>query len=270
MRYLAGILLLLSVHALAGPQLYVFDCGGTRMPNLDMFNIKPEESSVRELFVPCYVIKHEKGVLLWDAGLPKAIADAGAPLSDAASGTTTFYKRYIIDQLKDIGLAPEDIDYVSYSHLHFDHSGAANDLAATTVILQKAEWDSAFSPEPVYVNPALLTNLKSAKLKLIEGDYDVFGDGTVRMISSPGHTPGHQSLLLMLDNTGPIMLSGDVYHTRANRRLRRVPTFNYNAEQTLQSMDKIEQLLVDTRATLWIEHDKELADTLKKAPAYYD
>jgi N-acyl homoserine lactone hydrolase len=270
MKYLAGFLLFLSVQALAGPQLYVFDCGGTRLKNLDMFNIKAEESSVRELFIPCYVIKHEKGVLLWDAGLPKAIADAGAPITDEASGSTTYYKRWIIDQLKDIGLTPADIDYASYSHLHFDHAGAANDLVANTVILQKAEWDSAFSPEPGYVNPALISALKTAQLKLIEGDYDVFGDGSVRMISSPGHTPGHQSLLLMLENTGPVMLSGDLYHTRANRALRRVPTFNYNAEQTLQSMDKVEKLLADTKATLWIEHDKELADTLKKAPAYYD
>lgn len=270
MKYLAGLLLFLSVHALAGPQLYVFDCGGTRMQNLDMFNLKPEESSVRELFVPCYVIKHEKGVLLWDAGLPKAIADAGAPLTDAGSGSTTFYKRYIIDQLKDIGLTPEDIDYLSFSHLHFDHAGATNDLLANTAILQKAEWEAAFSHEIAFVNPALIEGLKSAKLQLIEGDYDVFGDGSVRMIASPGHTPGHQSLLVMLDNTGPVLLSGDLYHTRANRALRRVPTFNYNAEQTLQSMDKIEKLLADTGATLWIEHDKELADTLKKAPAYYD
>ncbi|MEZ5570838.1 MAG: N-acyl homoserine lactonase family protein [Halioglobus sp.] len=270
MKYLLGIFMLVSIHAVAGPKLYVFDCGTVRLSSLEMFNIKPDESSVRELFIPCYVIKHEKGVLFWDGGLPKTIADAAAPVSDAASGSTMNYQRWIVDQLAEIGLSPADLDYVSYSHLHFDHAGAANQLVANTVILQQAEWDAAFEPGHAFVDPTLIEGLKTAKLKLIEGDYDVFGDGSVRMIYSPGHTPGHQSLLVSLDNTGLVMLSGDLYHTRANRKLRRVPTFNDNAEQTLASMDKVEKLLADTGATLWIEHDKELADTLKKAPAFYD
>jgi len=92
----------------------------------------------------------------------------------------------------------------------------------------------------------------------------------VKLIYTPGHTPGHQVLLITLENTGPVLLSGDLYHTCANRSLRRAPTFNYDAQQTLESMEMIEQLLVATGATLWIEHDKALADTLKKAPQYYD
>jgi len=94
--------------------------------------------------------------------------------------------------------------------------------------------------------------------------------GSVRLIYAPGHTTGHQVLLISLENTGNILLSGDLYHTRANRALRRVPPVNANPEQTLASMDKVEKLLLDESAVLWIEHDNALADTLKKAPLYYD
>ena len=268
MRYLAGLCLLFSVHAVAGPKLYVFDCGNVHMDSLEMFNLKPEESSVRELFVPCYLIQHEKGTLIFDTGLPKAIADAGQPV--ASPGSTVKYDRWIMDQLQQMGINPADITYTAYSHLHFDHAGAANNLAAGTVLMQQVEWDSAFEPGHSYVDPRLFEGLKQAKLQLLNGDHDMFGDGSVRLIYTPGHTPGHQSLLVDLDNTGPILLSGDLYHTQANRQLHRVPGFNFSAEQTLASMDKVDALLKETGATLWIEHDKALADSLKKAPAYYD
>ncbi|MCB1703536.1 MAG: N-acyl homoserine lactonase family protein [Halioglobus sp.] len=268
MKYAALGLLLFSVHATANPRLYVFDCGSVHLDSLEMFNIKPEESDVRDLFVPCYVIEHDDGMLFWDGGLPASMVGSEPPAS--ATGPVTHYQRWIIDQLADMGISPADITYAAYSHLHFDHAGAANELAENTVIMQRAEWDKAFEEGHAFVEPALYEGLKSAELKLIEGDYDVFGDGSVRLIYTPGHTPGHQSLLVMLENTGPVVLSGDLYHTRANRQLRRVPTFNYDAEQTLQSMDRVDTLLAETGATLWIGHDKALADTLKKAPAYYD
>lgn len=267
-KCLAAGLLLLSFHAAAGPKLYVFDCGTAQLENLDMFNIKPEESDVRELFIPCYLIRHDNGILFWDGGLPREIV--GTRPAENAQGPTMRYDRWIIDQLADMGVTPADITFAAYSHLHFDHAGAANELVANTVLMQQAEWDKAFEEGREHVDPKLFAGLKTAKLQLIDGDYDVFGDGSVRLVSTPGHTPGHQSLLVTLDNTGPVVLSGDLYHTRANRTLRRVPTFNYNAEQTLESMDKIDKLLADTGATLWIGHDKALADTQKKAPAYYD
>jgi glyoxylase-like metal-dependent hydrolase (beta-lactamase superfamily II) len=265
---LVGILFFLSLHAAAGPKLYVFDCGRVQLDSLEMFGIKPEESDVRDLFVPCYIVRHDDGILFWDAGLPKNVVGT-VPAAETA-GPVMRYDRWIIDQLADMQITPEDITYVAFSHLHFDHAGAANELVAGTVLMQRAEWEKAFEPGHEFVDTGLFASLKDADLKIIEGDHDVFGDGTVRLIYTPGHTPGHQSLLVMLENTGPIALSGDLYHTRANRELRRVPGFNYDAPQTLLSMDKMDQVLKETGATLWIGHDQALADTLNKAPAYYD
>ena len=267
-KCLVPFFLLSSMCAVAGPKLYVFDCGTAQMDSLEMFNLTPEESDVRELFIPCYIIRHGEDILFWDGGLPQSVVGTEPP--ESAEGPSMQYDRWIIDQLADMGLSPADITHVAYSHLHFDHAGAANELLDNTVIMQQTEWDKAFEEGHGFVDPSLFDGLKNIDLKLIDGDYDVFGDGSVRLIYTPGHTPGHQSLLVMLENTGPVVLSGDLYHTQANRKLRRVPTFNYNAEQTLQSMDKMDKLLAATGATLWIGHDKALADTLKKAPAFYD
>jgi glyoxylase-like metal-dependent hydrolase (beta-lactamase superfamily II) len=262
------LLFLVTLPAVAGPKLYVFDCGTVRFESLAMFNLTPEESSVRELFVPCYLIRHKDGILLWDAGLPKSVADAGEPVPFAGGSMT--YERWIVDQLADMDITPADITHAAYSHLHFDHAGAANAMVANTVLMQQAEWDAAFDGSQEFIDPSLIEGLKQAKITFLNGDHDVFGDGSVRLVYAPGHTPGHQVLLVTLDNMGPVLISGDLYHTRANRALRRAPTFNYDAEQTFVSMDAVEQLLIDSGATLWIEHDKALADTLRKAPAYYD
>ena len=268
MKYLAVVLILLSSQAFAGPKLYVFDCGLLNLDSLEIFNLTEGESSVREMFVPCYLIEHENGRLLWDGGLPKAVADAEGPV--AIDGGTMVYKRWIVDQLADMDISPSDVTHVAYSHLHFDHAGAANYFVESNVVMQKKEWDSAFGGGSEFVDTTLFDGLKGANISLIDGDYDVFGDGSVKLIYAPGHTPGHQVLLIALENTGQVLLSGDLYHTRANRSLRRAPTFNYDAEQTLKSMTKVEQLLSENGATLWIEHDKALADTLKMAPQYYD
>lgn len=268
MKYLAVVLIFISSQAFAGPKLYVFDCGLLTLDSLEIFNLKEGESSVRQMFVPCYLIEHEKGRMLWDGGLPKSVAEAEGPVSFA--GGTMVYKRWIVDQMADMDISPIDVDHVAYSHLHFDHVGAANFFGNSNVIMQKKEWATAFSGESEVVDAALFDRLKEENISLIDGDYDVFGDGSVKLIFTPGHTPGHQALLIALENTGQILLSGDLYHTRANRNLRRAPTFNHDAEQTLKSMTKVENLLSENGATLWIEHDKAFADTLKMAPHYYD
>ncbi len=268
MKYLFFALVLCSLQVHAGPRLYVFDCGLINLPNLEIFNIEADESLVRQLFVPCYLVEHPRGRLLFDGGLPKNVADSSEPV--VIDGASMEYDRWIVDQLADMGLAPTDIDYAVYSHLHFDHAGAANAFVDSEVLMQQREWDSAFGEAGSFIDTSLFDGLKQARVTFIDGDHDVFGDGSVRLIFTPGHTPGHQILMVTLDNTGQLLISGDLYHTRANRDLRRVPTFNNNAQQTHESMDRVEGLLAQTGATLWIEHDKALADSLKKAPQFYD
>lgn len=271
MRALAALLLLLvaSAQALSGPKLYVFDCGRIHLNTVKDFGLQDQETAVRELFVPCYLIEHEKGRLLWDAGLPLKVAEAGPQRQDF-EGYGLLYRRSLVAQLAAMKLAPADIGYVAYSHLHFDHIGAAPAFPGATVLMQKAEWDFATGAGAKTIEPDLRAAIERQPRTLIEGDHDVFGDGNVRIVYAPGHTPGHQALLVTLQKTGPLLLSGDLYHFRESRALRRTPTFNYDAAETLRSMDKVEAVLKQAGATLWIEHDQALADTLKMAPAFYD
>ena len=180
--------------------------------------------------------------------------------------------RTLNEQLADIGLNMSSFDFMAFSHMHFDHVGVANEVDGATLIIQRAEYDAAFA-DPVTMpgaDPSLYDKLKDVDRVLIEGDYDVFGDGRVRIISAPGHTPGHQVLFVDLANTGPVVLSGDLYHFAISRAERRVPQFNTDRDATLESMDRVEALLVQTGAEMWIEHELARFEQLNKSPSNYD
>jgi len=250
-------------------KLYVFDCGMLRFASIESFSISDDETDIRDLIEPCYVVEHEKGRLLWDGGLPSKTADVDGWQGE---GMLSRLDRTLSEQLPDIGLDMNSFDYAAYSHLHFDHVGVANEVNGATLIIQKKEYDAAFADEVTVpgFDPSLYNSLKDAGRILIEGDHDVFGDGLVRIISAPGHTPGHQVLFIDLENSGPVVLSGDLYHFAISRQDRRVPEFNVDRDMTLASMDRVEALVAETGATFWIEHELAFFEQLKKAPAYYD
>ena len=187
------------------------------------------------------------------------------------SGARMELARSLPEQLAELELTPADIEQVAFSHMHFDHVGSANLFSGSTLLIQKPEFKAAFGDDLISVfDPTLYADLADSKRRLLTGDHDVFGDGSVIIVSASGHTVGHQVLALKLTNFGPLILSGDLYHFVASRKLRRTPDFNFDKTQTLESMDKVEALVEETGATFWIEHDKALADTLKLAPAFYD
>ena len=250
-------------------KLYVFDCGMIRFGSIEAFSIADDETDIRDLIVPCYVVEHEKGRLLWDGGLPTATAETKGWQGE---GMLMRLDRTLGEQLTDIDLNMSSFDFVVFSHMHFDHVGVANEVEGATLIIQKVEYEAAFADEvnmPGF-KPSLYNKLKNSERILINGDHDVFGDGKVRILSAPGHTPGHQVLFIDLANTGPIVLSGDLYHFALSRQERRVPTFNTDADATLKSMDRVEAFLKETGASLWIEHELAWFEQLKKSPSSYD
>lgn len=254
---------------LAALRLYVFDCGMLRFDSIEDFSIADDETEVRDLIVPCYMVEHEKGRMLWDGGLPSATAGTSGWQGE---GMLMRLDRTLNEQLADIGLNMSSFDFMAFSHMHFDHVGVANEVDGATLIIQRAEYDAAFA-DPVTIpgaDPSLYDKLKDVDRVLIEGDYDVFGDGRVRIISAPGHTPGHQVLFIDLANTGPVVLSGDLYHFAISRVQKRVPQFNTDRDVTLESMDRVEALLVQTGAELWIEHELARFEHLNKSPSNYD
>ena len=255
-------------------KLYVFECGRLRFDTVVNFSIEDSETDVRELVVPCYIVDHPNGRMLWDGGLPSYVADVEGWHVNARIGRTVRLDRTLAEQLAEleIGFDLSSLDYMAFSHIHYDHVGVANEIVGATWLVQQGDYAAAFA-DPVTVpavQPELLTNLRDVDRMVLTGDQDVFGDGRVRIISAPGHTPGHQVLFLDLAATGPLVLSGDLYHFRLSREDRRVPVFNVDAEMSLESMEKVETFVAEQNATFWIEHELALFETLRTAPQFYE
>jgi len=252
-------------------RLYVFDCGSLDISDPERFRFKKEELATTNMSVGCYLIAHPKGTLMWDVGVvPDGALKPG--MTSAKEGYATITKQ-LKPQLEAAGYEPSDINYLVFSHYHYDHIANANMFASATWLVRKVERDALLGPEPpARVNPAYYDQLRNSKATIIgeTGDYDVFGDGTVVIKFAPGHTPGHQVLFLKLAKTGPIVLSGDLYHYPEERKFKRVPTFEYNQEQTAATREAIEAFLKKSGAQLWIQHDFIANSKLKKAPQFYE
>ena len=254
----------------ASVRLYIFDCGTIHTPNVDSYSLKISEVRTTEMAIPCILVVHPKGALMWDNGdIPdSAFKPGGGP---ASAGVVT-QAAPLLPQLKAAGYTPSDIKYLAMSHYHGDHVANANSFAGSTWLVRKVERDRMFADPPIpRSDPANYNLLKNSKTVFIDQDeYDVFGDGRVIIKSTPGHTPGHQSLFLKLAKTGPIVLSGDLYHYPEERTLNRLPVAEFNKDQTAASRAELEAFLKKKRAQLWIQHDFMGDAKLKKAPAFYE
>ena len=246
----------------------IFDCGYGEIRDVSGFSSGFDKGVSHAFVDPCYLISHPRGTLVWDAGLPDSLVrlpDGWAPLN----GNIRFrVRKTLASQLAEIGFRPSDATYLALSHMDFDHVGNANLFAGSTLLIQRAEHQAAFSDSVLASSwGRYYEKLRSSKTIMLDGAYDVFGDSSVVIMPAPGHTPGHQVLFIRLPKTGPVVLSGDLYHFAKNRRLRRMPLSNFDREMTLRSMDQIEAFLTRTGATLWIQHDVEQYAKLPHAPA---
>jgi glyoxylase-like metal-dependent hydrolase (beta-lactamase superfamily II) len=204
-----------------------------------------------------------EGYLLWDTGITDRLAALPDGQHVQATGQTWHRTQTLVAALSALGVALADVRYVAISHVHPDHIGNLDQFPDATLVMQKGEWDYARKLPLQSISPA-------HKTQLIEGDNDLFGDGSLTILATPGHTPGHQSLLVRLKNTGNVILTGDVVHFAENWQHRRVPAFNTDTAQSVASMEKIARVIADKQAQLWINHDKASSDTRRRAPQFYD
>jgi glyoxylase-like metal-dependent hydrolase (beta-lactamase superfamily II) len=261
----------LQAKSSAQIKLYVLDCGTVKARDLSVFNPIIEKGTKMEMAVPCYLIKHpSKGTMVWDAGLSDSIASEkdGIEFYDGVFNLSV--KKTMLSQLAEVGVKPTQVTYFAPSHLHVDHSGNANYFADSTLLMQQAEYQVAFSKDAANYGFDInnYSALRDAKRIPLQGDHDVFGDGSAIILSTPGHSPGHQSLYLKLPETGPVILSGDLYHFHKNRQEYGIPVWN-DKKSTISSFAKIDNILDNTAAKLWIQHDPEEAKTTRMSPAYY-
>jgi glyoxylase-like metal-dependent hydrolase (beta-lactamase superfamily II) len=264
----SGLVQTIAGHAAqarpAGVKLYVMDGGWLKDQPPASYELTREQVPDSDMSVPVFLVVHPRGTLVWDTGLGDRFADG----KEMPANKSWQVQRTVRSQLAEIGYKPEAITYLAISHSHGDHTGNANDYAASTWLVQKAERDLMFGEKPPRTYDAYKA-LKDSKTKLLEGDYDVFGDGSVVIKSTPGHTPGHQALYVRLTSRQPVVLSGDLYHFPQERTLDKVPTFEFNKDQTRASRAALEAFMKLAGAELWIQHDTATWAKLLKSPKFY-
>jgi N-acyl homoserine lactone hydrolase len=263
---LIALLLLMSAPAGAGEvsRLYVIDCGFAHAEDQSLWSPGVNANVPIDFSDNCYLIRHSTaGYLLWDTGITDRLAalPQGQPVPPLKQ--TWYRKQTLIEALATIGVKPSDITYVAVSHLHPDHVGNVDEFPQGTLIMQRVEWEAAKALPQKLFNP-------ERKAELLEGDKDLFGDGSLTIISTPGHTAGHQSLLVHLNKTGYVLLTGDAAHFQANFDNRRVPGFNADREKSITSMDKLARIAEEKHAQIWINHDKPSSDTRRHLPEFYE
>jgi N-acyl homoserine lactone hydrolase len=249
-------------------RLYVIDCGTLTYNRPEDYQLTREEVADTNMSVPCFLVIHPKGILLFDTGLSDRLV--GRPLWENVDGGYGQIKfNTLRGQLADIGVTPADITYLAISHSHWDHVGNASDYAGSIWLTQKAELDFMFGAAANAAYLPLYSALARSRKEVFTGDHDVFGDGTVILKFTPGHTPGHQALYVKLARTGGVVLCGDLWHYAEERTLHRMP----KAEETTgtaASRQMIERFLKEKHAQLWIGHSTGFFRNAIKSPGWYD
>ena len=264
------------INAGVAEKLYRLDCGHSIANDESVWTPGENVGRSIEFSSTCWLVKHRSEWLLWDTGVPEAALNDPRGWSTLPKLIVYHLDKSLTDQLAEIGLKPRDIARVAISHTHGDHIGNVGLFPDSTILMQRAEYSWIHSSDGPNDNVNQLMALARKllgtpkNLELIDGDTDVFGDGSVVLVSTPGHTPGSQSLLVHLKNSGFIILSGDVVHLEGNFKRDIVPSLNTNKADSIASMEKIRQMIATYKATLFINHDKRQTDSLKLLPAFYD
>ncbi|MBD9650066.1 N-acyl homoserine lactonase family protein [Ensifer sp. ENS09] len=263
----AAMLVLGAPASAADTELWRLDCGNIEVRNLGVFSDTFKYAGAkRTLTDSCYLVRHDKDYMLWDAGLPAGLIGAK---SDASSVFAPTLSEDLPTQLARIGVKPEQIGRLGISHNHFDHVGQAASFPGATLMIGAADFAQfKADPLPFAVDPSSVKPWLDGRSKVdpISGDRDVFGDGSVVILSTPGHTPGETSLLVRLEKTGPVLLSGDVVHFEEQLANRGVPTFNFDRASTLASMERLIGIAKSLNATLIVQHDASDIDKLPTFP----
>jgi N-acyl homoserine lactone hydrolase len=257
-------------------KLYRLDCGRSIANDESIWTPGENQGHSIEFSSTCWLVKRGNQWLLWDTGVPEATANDPNGWSTLPKLILYHLDKTLTGQLAEIGLKLPDVTYVAISHTHGDHIGNVTLFPDAEILIQRTEYEwihGGNGPnENVNQLMALARRLMGnpRNLRLTDGDLDVFGDGSVTLISTPGHTPGSQSLLVHLKNSGFIILSGDVVHLEENFAKSRVPSLNTDKQASIESMERIRQIIKTYKAIMFINHDKKQTDGLKLLPAFYD
>ena len=244
------------------------DCGGAPNPvSVAAFSDTYAYPDLKlQLVYSCYLIRHGDRYLVWDTG-------------QAANGSPQAPKVPLVDQLAQVGVTPDEVEFVGISHYHNDHTGQLASLPGATLVIGRGDWESVRPDEPPAGMPAEdyarrrapfahWTSGNGKVQSLTRPQHDVFGDGSVIMLSLPGHTPGHHGLLVKLEGMGNVLLTGDTTHFHENYATNGVPNWNTDRADSLASVDRLRKIAENLDATVIIQHDPRDVGKLPVFPGF--
>lgn len=232
----------------------------------------------KEIDVPVgmYIIDHPRGLVVYDTGMNVAVApDRGQQYWGAVADVfvPVMERDEGIDrQLQKIGYSTDDVKYVITSHFHLDHVGNIQMFPNATHIVQKVEIQNAWWPEQWQRAAYVLEdyeNTRDFNFMEIDGDWDVFGDGSIEIIDTRGHTQGHQSLIVRLPNTGTVVLAADAAYMPENLE-GAIPGITWNVEASMNSIERMKMIRDREQGEIWFSHDAEQFEQHRLLPEYYD
>jgi N-acyl homoserine lactone hydrolase len=250
-------------------ELYVLDAGQIEILDWSYYDPAAAKNTRHVIADPAFLVVHPSGTLIWDTGLDDDLAQRETPLI-VAEHAVFHVSHSLASQLEDLGHPPSSIDYLALSHFHPDHVGNVALFADATLLVQRDEYDAAFGPKArEQYDPAGYAALRTSAVTALDGNHDVFGDDTVVIHRTAGHTVGSQSLLVTLKQEGPVFISGDVAHSLENWATRAVPAINRDAADSARSLAHMHELVGERRAQVWVQHDARQYSGLRKAPNVY-
>lgn len=259
-------------------RLYMFQ-SGSQLCKLHHIKMNQGEGAGCEIPVPWFLVRHPEGAVLIDGGLAaEGLADPKAYWGDSVD---TFRPVMTPDQgclaqLDALGVRPGDIRYVLLSHLHSDHTGSIGRFANATHIVQRREYEYAFAPDWFAAGAYARRDFDRPNLawQFLEGeatdDLDLYGDGSIRILFTPGHSPGHQSILVDLPGSGPILLAIDAAYTWDHWQEKALPSLMTSASEVARSVRKLRFLAERLGATVVPGHDPQAWAGFRQAPLFYE
>lgn len=258
-------------------RLYMFEAG-TLKSQKQFFTLNQGFGDFFEVPVPFCLIDHPRGKVLFDTGNALEVVNNkhehwGGVV--AAYDPVMTEEQWCVNAIKKVGCAPEEIKYVILSHLHLDHAGGVGHFPNARYVVQRDELHFAYVPDPYMKGAYIRKDFdKDVDWMILEGwrddRFDLFGDGTIEIWFTPGHTPGHQSMLVNLQNSGPMFFAADSCYTQANLVEGVLPGLMWSAGETVKSVQRMRYLQETLGVQIITGHDPESWKSVKQAPEYYD
>ncbi len=252
-------------------KLFAFQ-GGEEIWDKSILTMQHDIGLAITIPIQFFLVEHPAGRVMFDTGLhPDHIFNVDRVRRQRPWKTIVGESELAPARLAEIGLTPRDVRYVANSHLHYDHAGGNCFFSHAIFLCQFDELRAAMWPEKWLRRNYDRTDFDlPVTFEELDGDHDIFGDGRVKLVKMPGHTPGSQVMILKLEKTGTVVLAQDAIYLQQNLEEGILPTNLWNPSEMMRSYQRLRDLRRLHDARVIPGHDIQIWRELRHAPECYE